>query len=356
MPTTAKPRLRYFDMLKGVAIFLVVMGHVITMCVREIDRATLFKLIEHIHMPLFFFVSGWFTFRLAENGKIRIPSLGQRALRLLLPMVAVSSLFVWYFPHSGLQSPLVSTFNGLWTNVWKNGYWFTLVLFEIILIYAALAPLLSKCRTALASVAASLGLWAVMCVLYCYVIPAEANGYLSFELTVSFFPVFMFGVLARRYRDGFISAVHNSTCQTIAMIVLALTMYVCCWPWEFGIAGMWAISLNAVLHITMAIVAFAVFERWSEKAFAPEASVPARNIAGMWEYIGRQSLAVYLLHYFFLFPMGVFRPWLEAMNVAIVPMALFSAFWAAAIIAVVLIIVALLRPSRVLSMLLTGSN
>ena len=74
MPTTAKPRLRYFDMLKGVAIFLVVMGHVITMCVREIDRATLFKLIEHIHMPLFFFVSGWFTFRLVENGKIRIRS------------------------------------------------------------------------------------------------------------------------------------------------------------------------------------------------------------------------------------------------------------------------------------------
>ena len=44
------------------------------------------------------------------------------------------------------------------------------------------------------------------------------------------------------------------------------------------------------------------------------------------------------------------------MNVAIVPMALFSAFWAAAIIAVVLIIVALLRPSRLLSLLLTGSN
>ena len=33
-----RPRLKYFDMMKGLAIFLVVMGHVLTMCVREIDR------------------------------------------------------------------------------------------------------------------------------------------------------------------------------------------------------------------------------------------------------------------------------------------------------------------------------
>ena len=38
-----KQRLVYFDILKGMAIFMVVMGHVLTMCVREIDRAALFK-------------------------------------------------------------------------------------------------------------------------------------------------------------------------------------------------------------------------------------------------------------------------------------------------------------------------
>lgn len=31
------------DLLKGIAIFMVVMGHVLTMCIRDIDAATLFK-------------------------------------------------------------------------------------------------------------------------------------------------------------------------------------------------------------------------------------------------------------------------------------------------------------------------
>ena len=49
-------RIEYFDLLKGIAIFLVVMGHVITMCIRGLDAAFIFKLIEQVHMPIFFFI------------------------------------------------------------------------------------------------------------------------------------------------------------------------------------------------------------------------------------------------------------------------------------------------------------
>lgn len=51
--TGTRQRLHYFDMLKGMAIFMVVIGHVITFCIREIDSTFLFKLVEKIHMPLF---------------------------------------------------------------------------------------------------------------------------------------------------------------------------------------------------------------------------------------------------------------------------------------------------------------
>ena len=62
----AKTRLHYFDVLKGLAIFMVVIGHVLTMCIRDIDSAVLFKLVEKIHMPLFFFISGYFTYKVTE--------------------------------------------------------------------------------------------------------------------------------------------------------------------------------------------------------------------------------------------------------------------------------------------------
>lgn len=357
MSTTAKPRLRYFDMLKGVAIFLVVMGHVITMCVREVDRTALFKFIEHIHMPLFFFISGWFTYKITSDGRVAVPALGQRALRLLLPMVAVSSLWIVYFPHSGLESPLNSTFEGLWSGTWKNGYWFTLVLFEIIVIYAATARLLGCCKNVYASCGVALAVWAILLVLYLYIVPAEVSGYISLELTASFYPAFMFGVLARKYREGFLNAVHNSACQTVAILIFSVCLYLCSWPWEFGLEDLSLISVNALLHITLSVIAFAVFEAWGTKAFSENAHPATRTIASVWEYIGTQSLGIYMLHYFFLFPMGkVFRETLLGFNLSFVPMVVFSAFWAACIVAVVLGVIKLLQPSRLLSLVLTGNK
>lgn len=81
----AKMRLHHFDMLKGIAIFLVVVGHVLTMCIRDIDNAVLFKFVEKIHMPIFFFISGYFTYKLNEKGRLKMPNLLSRAKQLLIP-------------------------------------------------------------------------------------------------------------------------------------------------------------------------------------------------------------------------------------------------------------------------------
>ncbi|MCH5222007.1 MAG: acyltransferase [Muribaculaceae bacterium] len=356
MTNPIKQRLHYFDMMKGVAIFLVVMGHVIAMCVREIDRAPLFKFIEHIHMPLFFFISGWFTFKIGASGRIACPALKNRAIRLLLPMLVVSSLWMWYFPHSGVQSPLNSTFSGLWGDTWKNGYWFTLVLFEIVLLYAAITPLLNLCRNAVASILTTLCVCAIL--LFCYnICPAAVAGYISLELVAAFFPIFMFGVLAAKYRDGYMNAIHNSWLQTAAMLIFAVCLYMGCWPWEFNLSPITKLCIDSAGYICLATFSLAVFERWSNTAYSPEASNMARRAASLWEYLGKQSLGIYLLHYFFLFPMGdLFRPALNAVNVSLVPMLLFTAFWAACIVAVVLGIIKLIEPSKILSLLLTGNK
>lgn len=350
----AKPRLHHFDMMKGVAIFMVVMGHVLTMCVREIDRATVFKFIGQIHMPLFFFISGWFTFKLAD-GRVLMPRLGSRAVQLLVPMVVVSSLWIWYFPHSGLQSPLNSTFSGLWSDVWKNGYWFTLVLFEMMLLYAALCPIFTRVKGALGAVAVSLAAWLLLYALYRYC-PAGIRNCTSLELVVAFFPAFLFGTLGRRYKESFMKAVHNSWCQTVAMVIFAVTLYVNCWPWEFGLDSDSLIFTGALMHICLAVIMLNVFEKWAAGAFAESASPAARGIARIWEYTGTQSLAIYLLHYFFLFPMGAMRPWLSDVGLSLVPLTAFAAVWAALIVAAVLGVVKILEPSRQLSLLLTGKK
>ena len=103
-PTTAaaaaapKRRIPYFDLIKGVAIFMVVMGHALTMCIRGIDSAFVFKLIAQVHMPLFFFVSGYFTFKATNAGGWAAPNLKKRFLQLMVPFVTMSALWTLYFP------------------------------------------------------------------------------------------------------------------------------------------------------------------------------------------------------------------------------------------------------------------
>lgn len=355
-----KQRLHYFDILKGIAIFMVVMGHVLTMCVREIDRAALFKFIGEIHMPLFFFISGWFTFKLTENGRVRVPDLGQRALQLLVPMVVVSTLWIWYFPHSGLQSPLDCTFGGLWSDSWKNGYWFTFVLFQIMLLYALLCPLLTRLKSAASSLGLTVIVWALL-IIVSNNLNIQALGISSFALTMQFFPVFMAGAIASRHRDSFGTITRSGTWVTISLLLGAFLLYFICWQWEFpsltadALGGYTVPIARSLFHICLAVVAIAVIKPWSERIYSvPSPSGTAFRWAETWQLLGRKSLSIYLLHYFFLFPMGICRDTLMAFNLGFTPLFVFSAAVAACVIAIVLGVNAVIERSPLLALLLTG--
>lgn len=356
-------RLHYFDMLKGLAIFLVVMGHVITFCVREIDRLAVFKFIENIHMPLFFFISGWFTYKIAAN-KVSVPKLGPRALQLLVPMVVVSSLWIWYFPHSGLQSPLDSTFHGLWSSIWKNGYWFTPVLFMITVIYAAIVLILRHVKSIFGWITVSLATWAVLVVIlylptFAIIDIRQLLDYFSFELLVIFFPSFMSGVIASRWRDAFLRLTSSGTVVTVCMLAGSVLLYMLSWPWEFSIFGhgdIFLILAKSLFHVMLAIVAIAVVKPWSDMAFSENAGLFTASVARIWEMLGRKSLAIYMLHYFFLFPLGVCRHSLESVGLGFVPMVFFAAAASVAIITVVLAVDYIIGKSPLLALLLTGQR
>lgn len=354
MTRPASQRLHYYDMLKGIAIFMVVAGHILTMCIREIDRAAIFKFIGEIHMPLFFFISGVMSLKLTQGGDIMRPDLAKRALQLLVPMVVVSSIWIYYFPHSGLQSPLESTWSGLWHDQWKNGYWFTLCLFEIIAIYGALTGIMQRCRVLWQEIAVTVIVWAVLGILCYVVLPQDTVDILGLGLTMQFFPAFMAGVIARRHADGFNRLVASSGVVTASLLIGGALLYFISWPWEFGNPHPIVVSAaRSLFHIALAITAIAVVKPWSVEAYSQE-HPDGRPWARMWSYLGTHSLEIYLLHYFFLFPMGWMRVTLAEMNLAFVPLLAVASAGAAAVIAVTLGLNYIISKSKILSLLLTG--
>ncbi|MGT2459004.1 acyltransferase family protein [Cupriavidus basilensis] len=124
---TRARRVEALDVYKGLAILLVVIGHLAQSATPEFDKSLLFKGIYMFHMPLFFFVSGMVYALKGNNFSVKglCESMGKRARQLLLPY------FAWYvvgYFISHQQLP----FGEYMARLWKSpdyGLWFLWVLF-----------------------------------------------------------------------------------------------------------------------------------------------------------------------------------------------------------------------------------
>lgn len=346
-------RIGYFDVLKGIAIYMVVMGHVLTYGITGSEPSVTFRLIGSIHMPLFFFISGYFTVKETERGFASV-SLTRRFIQLIVPMVAVSTLWIYYYPHSGLQKHLVCTFPALWSNLWKNGYWFTPVLFAIILLYQLTLPAASAIRKKLPQSGSlpftAFAAMAALLIAADYLMPGKISNTLSFKFIASYFPVFVFGGWARCNNREFNRFATSDLGFTGSVIVLGATLAVMAYPEFFPFKRTVYVALPArmLLHASLATVATGLCLSYEERTGGSHG-----RLYGFWSLLGRKSLQIYLLHYFFLFPLTALRKPLIAMGLDFIPTAAVAAGVALPIIAVCLCLEYMARQSRLLS-LLTG--
>lgn len=90
-PTAAPQRDSRFDLVKAIAIYLVVLGHVIQNALSDnggnaFFSHPLFEFIYSFHMPLFFVISGYFAQRALTRPLIRL--ITDKILQLILPAIA----------------------------------------------------------------------------------------------------------------------------------------------------------------------------------------------------------------------------------------------------------------------------
>lgn len=156
-------RQTYLDIAKGIGIILVVIGH----CVPDASSPAgisvpamkiLHEIIYSFHMPLFFFISGFLTFKRDRQPKSRISLIAKRAKRLLIPYFFVG---LAYAPVKLLLSEFANKpydIHNLWQiflGVNPDGeLWFLYALFAISLIAIILNEKASKITLAITFVLA----------------------------------------------------------------------------------------------------------------------------------------------------------------------------------------------------------
>lgn len=120
-----KQRLQYIDQLKGFAILLVVVGHVIEWCFNETSTSLLYRIIYSFHMPLFAFMSG-LVFRGGNNFMEGLKKFGKQTERLMLPFLVVGLIYSYSVLHLNYEA--------FFQHLYKQGYWYLLFLLQCYLL------------------------------------------------------------------------------------------------------------------------------------------------------------------------------------------------------------------------------
>lgn len=158
-------RIEWIDNAKGVAIVLVVLGHIIS------TNSLLSRFIDSFHMPLFFMLSGLFVLK-KTNDSFR-SHLNNRFRRLMIPYfilgICVLIPFNWLYFHFIIPSAQISFlqrclahFTGLhsdWGEEWRCCLWFLPCLFVADIVIWSIWKYLYKWRYVVLLLLISIGIF-----------------------------------------------------------------------------------------------------------------------------------------------------------------------------------------------------
>lgn len=270
-------RLEYIDSLRGLAMLMVVFGHCTQFSLRMEDNAgCITALFSAVMLPLFFFVSGLFAPPI-----LRISQLKNRGLYILLPTLLMYMLYQWaYF---GNWSHAIECFGG----EYKWGYWFTLVLVAINLMHCIAAKIVRKKVMVLPTLiflciaVLILKQWDLLhnCAFLC--------RWFSLRLLAEHLPYYIIGMACKQYWGLFHRIINNEW-----MMALALIIFIILFNTERG--GMYKAMVIGTLGCLLTYrICFANQQMLSSATF----------IGRQLTMIGRYTLPIYLVHYFFFLGM-----------------------------------------------------
>ena len=220
-------------------------------------------------------------------------------------------------------------------------------------LYMPLSLMLQRIKSVVGKVAVLMAAYGVLIsLMVCFAdVPGNVD-YAGLSLLARFFPAFAIGVMAHHLHQGYQALLHRSGTFAVALVVFAGTFYCVAYPWDVwgaDSAELWAfisLAITPVMHFSLFIIAITLVMPWSKKE-----SVVARYF----RLLGNESLGIYLLHYFFLFPLTRLQDPLKEMGLAFVPLTVTAASVAFCIIGVTLLVVYALKRNKITALLLLGT-
>lgn len=268
-----KQRLEFIDCLRGFTMTLVVYGHLLTFSYGIQGDHFLGSFLLIFRMPLFFFVSGFFSY-LVSDCRGYYQKFKNRLYGQFIPTIFTLALFELWTGNLKFSGYLSYA---------KDGYWFTFVMFMMFSLYAVVAGILDNYKVHrrfklfiyLAIAIVTYGINKVY---------ADSSNFLwnlfSMRHLTYYTCFFLFGVIAKMYYDGFESIIANEKVISLFVVVLVLLMYS---PVKIPIA---------LLGFLGIVIVYRIF--WYYSDFFSSKTLIGRVMS----YVGKNTLPIYFLHYF----------------------------------------------------------
>ena len=302
-PTPQKaPRMEWLYSMPGFTMILVVAFHVgKDGFMLPTEQSASQPLLQLFRMPLFFFISGFLAYRVSEAWSLRrLATLLGKKLRIqVVPTLVFFTLFI----------VIVRGMNGhsWWYFFWspfKSGYWFTIALLYMFIVYYVFAYLESLLKRRSWVPVALLFALAVAAYQSCYLPQwfswgmgrrGEVNEWVinsSLRQAMLFFPFFVLGNIFHRYRPQ-AARLLDSRWFFPAMVLLAVVCLMEFFQWKILRMGWRSVPLT-LSRLSLLMIVLASFRHYAPSL--TKAHIVGRTL----QFVGRRTLDVYLLHFFFI--------------------------------------------------------
>lgn len=275
------------DVLRGIAILMVVLGHTMSGCTVNSEDTFLFRIIWSLQMPLFMLISGYVT-------KYSRPIVSGKALLRLLKKRSLAYLIPWIVWTVGVRGFLLGESNYLipWL-LWHmdSGYWFLFSLWTITVIFATSQWAASKVHCEYGSIRYLLALAA------CYGVGAvmllglgvwQGLSFLCIKLTLYYMPFYFAGYLFGAYQKR-ITCMKNGTQWMEGVVAL------CCLAWLYLVLRFNFYTAEETIAMIFLRMVTSLMGCIAVSGLC--ASACAKKIVGGVHWFGVHSLEIYLMQY-----------------------------------------------------------
>ena len=301
-PTAKTPRMGWLDALRGFTMILVVSNHVALKSFgMQIRWSAALQFFLLFRMPLFFFISGFLAYKASRIWNAQtLRELSLKKMRVqLIPTIVFFLLFLAIIPTTPFEASLAEAL----ASSMKAGYWFTLVLLYMLLTYYLFSYAESKlpfksCIPVVLLFIVSLGFFET-CYLPRYFswalgykgLQNEFLNYTSLVEMMRYFPFFLFGNIVHRYWQQAQRLMDSKWFfPVVTLLAVVCTIEVLKWH---TLRLAWA-SLPHTLAMFLLLSMVFMFFRYYHDFFEQT------RFGSVLQFIGRRTLDIYLLHYFFL--------------------------------------------------------